>query len=43
VFKKTIKANGETNEVDIINLLGFTLTYNILDITTNHGFSKGST
>ncbi len=25
MFKKTIKANGETMEVDIINLLGFTL------------------
>ncbi len=24
-FKKTIKANGETVEADIINLFGFTL------------------
>jgi hypothetical protein len=25
VFKKAVKANGETVEVDIINLFGFTL------------------
>jgi hypothetical protein len=25
IFKKAIKANGETMEVDIINLFGFTL------------------
>jgi len=25
VFKKVVKANGETVEVDIINLFGFTL------------------
>jgi hypothetical protein len=43
VFKKAINANGETNETDIINLFGFTLKDNILDTTTNHGFSKGST
>jgi hypothetical protein len=29
VFKKAIKANGETMEVDIINLFGFTLRDNI--------------
>jgi hypothetical protein len=29
VFKKTIKANGETVEVNIINLFGFTLRCNI--------------
>jgi len=29
IFKKTIKANGETMEVDIINLFGFTLKDNI--------------
>jgi hypothetical protein len=31
VFKKTIKANGETMEVDIFNLFGFTLQDNILE------------
>jgi hypothetical protein len=30
VFKKVIKTNGETVEVDIINLFGFTLQNNIL-------------
>ncbi len=30
VFKKAIRANGETMEVDIINLFGFTLQNNIL-------------
>jgi hypothetical protein len=29
VFKKAIKANGETMETDIINLFGFTLKHNI--------------
>jgi hypothetical protein len=29
--KKTIRANGETMEVDIINLFGFTLWNNILE------------
>jgi hypothetical protein len=29
VFKKAIKANGETMEVEIINLFGFTLQDNI--------------
>jgi hypothetical protein len=29
VFKKMIKANGETMEVNIINLFGFTLQNNI--------------
>ncbi len=31
IFKKAIKANGETTEVDIINLFGFTLEDNILE------------
>jgi hypothetical protein len=31
VFKKAIKANGETMEVDLINLVGFTLQNNILE------------
>jgi hypothetical protein len=31
VFKKAIKANGETMEVNIINLLGFTLQNNIIE------------
>ncbi len=31
VFKKAIKANGETMETDIINLFGFTLLNNILE------------
>jgi hypothetical protein len=29
VFKKAIKANGETMEIDIINMFGFTLKDNI--------------
>jgi hypothetical protein len=43
VLKKTIKPNGETNEIDNINLFGYKLKNNILDTTTYHGFSKGST
>jgi hypothetical protein len=31
IFKKAIKANGETVEVDIINLFGFALKNNILN------------
>jgi hypothetical protein len=31
VFKKAIKANGETMKVDIINLFGFTLKDNIFE------------
>ncbi len=31
VFKKAIKANGETMEVDIINMFGFTLRNNIFE------------
>jgi hypothetical protein len=31
VFKKTIRANGETMEVDMVNLFGFILWYNILE------------
>jgi hypothetical protein len=31
VFKKAIKVNGETMEVDIINLFGFTLKDNIFE------------
>jgi hypothetical protein len=31
VFKKAIKANGETMEVDIINMFGFTLKNNIFE------------
>jgi hypothetical protein len=43
VLKKKKKPNGETNEIDIINLFSSTLKNNILDTTTYHGFSKGST
>ncbi len=31
IFKKTIKHNGETKEVNIINLFGFTLRLNIYE------------
>jgi pantothenate kinase len=31
VFKKVIKVNGETMEVDIINMFGFTLKDNIFE------------
>jgi hypothetical protein len=36
VFKKAIKANGETLEVDIINLFGFTLRDNIFERGENY-------
>jgi hypothetical protein len=40
VFKKAIKVNGETIEVDIINLFGFTFQVNIFErgknIIQNH-------
>ncbi len=32
VFKKAIKANGETMDVDTINLFGFTLLDNISEM-----------
>ncbi len=35
IFKKMIKANGETVEVDIINLFGFNLQDNILEWGVN--------
>ncbi len=36
VFKNTIKANGETMELDIINLFGFTLRDNIFEWGENY-------
>jgi len=36
VFKKAIKTNGETMEVDIINLFGFTLRNNIFEWGENY-------
>jgi hypothetical protein len=36
VFKKAIKANGETTEVDIINLFGFTFRDNICKCGENY-------
>jgi hypothetical protein len=36
MFKKAIKANGETMEVDIINLFGFTLEDNIFEWGENY-------
>jgi hypothetical protein len=36
MFKKPIKANGETMEVDIINLFGFTLEDNIFEWGENY-------
>jgi hypothetical protein len=36
VFKKVIKANGETLETNIINLFGFTLRDNIFEWGKNY-------
>jgi hypothetical protein len=36
VFKKAIKANGETIEFNIINLLGFTFKDNIFEWEKNY-------
>ncbi len=36
MFKKAIKANGETMEADIINLFGFTLKDSILEWGKNY-------
>jgi hypothetical protein len=36
VFKKAIKTNGETLEVDIINLFGFTIKDNIFEWGENY-------
>jgi hypothetical protein len=36
VFKKAIKNNGETMEVDIINMLSFTLRDNIFEWGENY-------
>jgi hypothetical protein len=37
IFKKAIKANGETMETDIIiNMFGFTLRYNIFEWGENY-------
>jgi hypothetical protein len=36
VFKKAIKTNGETLEVDITNLFGFTIKDNIFEWGENY-------